>query len=86
MTVIPENMWRDQLDLVPLQESDVVLKSYSARDIPVVGDSTSSLLGVGEFISNTFLVAAPNATTCAKFSIVELDRSVKRKCRHPIAD
>ena len=50
VTVIPENIWGDQLDLVPLQESDVPLKSYSAPDIPVVGDSTSSLLGVGEFI------------------------------------
>ena len=50
VTVIPENMWRDQLDLVPLQESDVPLKSYSARDTAVVRDSTSSLLGVVEFI------------------------------------
>ena len=40
MTVIPENMWRDQLGSVPLQESDVPLKSYFGHDIPVVGEST----------------------------------------------
>ena len=40
VTVIPENMWRDQLGSVPLQESDVTLKSYSGHDIPVVGEST----------------------------------------------
>jgi len=33
-------MWRDQLGSVPLQESDVTLKSYSGHDIPVVGEST----------------------------------------------
>ena len=40
MTVIPENIWRDQLGSVPLQESDVTLKSYPGHDIPVVGEST----------------------------------------------
>ena len=38
VTVIPENMWRDQLGSVPLQESEV--KSYSGHDIPVIGEST----------------------------------------------
>ena len=33
-------MWRDHLGSVPLQESDVTLKSYSGHDIPVVGEST----------------------------------------------
>ena len=40
VTVIPENMWRDQLGSVPLQESNVTLKSYSGHDIPVVSEST----------------------------------------------
>jgi len=40
VTVIPENVWRDQLGSLPLQESDVTLKSYSGHDIPVVGEST----------------------------------------------
>jgi len=40
VTVILENMWRDQLGSVPLQESGVTLKSYSGHDIPVVGEST----------------------------------------------
>ena len=35
--------------------------------------------GVGNFfVSNTFLVASYNATHYANFSIVELDRSIKR--------
>ena len=41
VTVIPENMWRDELGSVPLQEWDVTLKSYSGHDIPVVGESTA---------------------------------------------
>ena len=40
MTVIAENMWRDRLGSVPLQESDVTLKRYFGHDIPVVGEST----------------------------------------------
>ena len=36
-------------------------------------------MSANSFILNTFLVAASNATRYASFSIVELDRSIKRK-------
>ena len=40
VTVIPENMWRDHLGSVPLQDSDVTLKCFSGHDKPVVGEPT----------------------------------------------
>ena len=40
VTVIPEDMWKNELGSVPLQKSSVTLKSYSGHATPVVGEAT----------------------------------------------
>ena len=47
VTVIPENMRSDQLDSVPLHESDVDLKSQGRRTLAdfLSADKKSSLVG-----------------------------------------
>ena len=60
------------------QSKKVYLLSRACADKSLPCSIDKEQKSVGEFILNTFLVVASNATLYAIFSIVELGRSIKR--------